>query len=220
MAIYNAGYLSPIRKKLGNAVGRKWRTLNVLAVYQPNVSNPNTEAQQTVRTRFRNAAQFAMHAASVLVDGLRDYCRGRVAPPRSAFIGLNWANFTAEGDITYEDLQLSYGSLDEPVLDGAAGVGTPLTVSYHLNTTFVSSLTCQSDDIIHLCAYDPTLKRMFVTDSPVTRSDDEISITFPSVVGSHRVHCYLFAIGAANSDTEGKTSMTVYGGNPTITPQS
>lgn len=217
MAIYNAGYLSPIRKKLGNAVGRKWRTLNVLSVYQPNVSNPNTEAQQLARTRFRNASQFAMRAAGILGIGMEDYCRGSVMPPRAAFMHINYPLFSGDGEITYADLQMSYGSLDAPVVDGAAGVATPLTVSYHLNTDFVESLTCDNHDMIYLCAYDTVLKRMFVTDSPVIRADDEISITFPSAAGGHRVHCYLFAIGKAAGKTEGKTSMTVYGGNPTVT---
>lgn len=217
MALYNAGYLSPIRKKLGNAVGRKWRTLNVLAVYQPNVSNPNTEAQQMQRTRFRNASQFAMRAAGVLGLGMADFCRGNVMPPRAAFMHVNYPNFTGEGEITYAELQLSYGPLDAPVVDGAAGVATPLKVSYHLNNDFVESLTCSSHDEIYLCAYDPMLKRMFVTDSPVVRGDDEINLTFPSTAGGHRVHCYLFAIGKDHARTEGKTSMTVYGGNPTVT---
>lgn len=217
MALYNAGYLSPIRKKLGNAVGRKWRTLNVLAVYQPNVSNPNTEAQQVQRNRFKRASQFAMRAAGVLSLGMADYCRGNVMPPRAAFMHINYPNFSADGDTSFDEMQVSYGSLDAPVVDGPASVATPLKVSYHLNNNFVTSLTCDSQDKIYLCAYDPQLQRMFVTDSPVVRGDDEIDITFPSIVGGHRVHCYLFAIGGNHATTEGKTSMTVYGSNPTVT---
>jgi hypothetical protein len=217
MAIYNAGYLSPIRKKLGNAVGRKWRTLNVLAVYQPNVSNPNTEAQQMQRNRFRDASQMAMRAAGVLGIGMESYCRGNVMPPRAAFMHINYPNFRSDGDIEYAEMQFSYGALDAPVIDGPASVSTPLKVSYHLNNDFVESLTCSSHDVIYICAYDPMLKRMFVTDSPVVRGDDEINLTFPSLVGGHRVHCYLFAVGKDHATTEGKTSMTVYGSNPTIT---
>lgn len=217
MAIYNAGYLSPIRKKLGNAVGRKWRTLNVLSVYQPNVSNPNTEAQQLQRNRFRSASQFAMRAAGALSIGMENYCRGNVMPARAAFMHINYPNFTSDGDIQYAELQMSYGALDAPVVDGPAGVATPLQVSYHLNNDFVESLTCSSHDKIYICAYDPMLKRMFVTDSPVVRGDDEINLTFPSIAGGHRVHCYLFAVGDDRARTIGKTSMTVYGGNPTVT---
>lgn len=216
MALYNAGYLSPIRKKLGNAVGRKWRTLNVLAVYQPNVSNPNSEAQQIVRWRFGTAAKMAMHAAGVLGLGLRDYCTGRVAPPRSAFIGMNWPNFGVDHEISYEDLQFSAGSLDAPVPDGAPGVSTPLTVSQHMNTSFVASLTCNSHDLVYMVVYDKILDRFFLSDA-ATRSSDELTITLPSVCGSHRVHVYTFAVGAKATNTEGKTSPTVYIGNPTVT---
>lgn len=216
MALYNAGYLSPIRKKLGNAVGRKWRTLNVLAVYQPNVHNPNTEAQQIVRWRFGSAARLAMRAAGILGIGLRDYCRGNVAPPRSAFIGLNWVNFHADREISYEDMQFSAGSLDAPVPDGAPGVGTALRVSQHINTDFVEGITCDNHDLMYMVAYDKQLDRFFISDAK-PRGEDEIFIEFPSAAGGHRVYCYLFCVGAKNQITEGKTSPTVYLGNPTVT---
>lgn len=216
MAIYNAGYLSPIRKKLGNAVGRKWRTLDVLAVYQPNVSNPNTEAQQLVRQRFAAAAKMAMQGAGILGIGLNDYCRGRVAPPRSAFIGMNFNQFTDGSSVTYSALQFSAGSLDAPTPSGVPGVATPLTISMHVDTDFVEGLTCNSHDLMYLFAYDPELKRFFVSETGV-RSDDEIAIVFPSMCGGHRVHVYMFCVGAKTYNTEGKTSPTVYIGNPTVT---
>lgn len=216
MALYNAGYLSPIRKKLGNAVGRKWRTLNVLAVYQPNVHNPRTESQQAVRARFGAAAKLAMRAAAVLGVGLNDYCRGRVAPPRSAFIGMNWNNFSSMAEPQYSAMQFSAGSLDAPVVDGAPGVATPLTVSLHMNTDYVQGLTCNSHDLLYVVAYDSILNRFFM-ESGRTRSDDEASIEFPSAAGGHRVHVYVFCVGAKDYPTEGKTSPTVYVGNPTVT---
>lgn len=218
MAIYNAGYLSPIRKKLGNAVGRKWRTLDVLAVYQPFVSNPNTDAQKSVRGRFGTLATMAMRAAEAINAGFATVCAGTKVPQRSMFIRKNWANviYNGPGDITvdYTELILSEGSLNNPINQGNAQFGDPLTVTVNLDAdTTAHGEFVDKDDTIHLVVIDTANGNVYIADA--VRADNSISCLVPASANGHRVHAYLFAVGKGDLDM-GRVSATVYCGSGTI----
>lgn len=218
MAIYHAGYLSPIRKKLGNAVGRKWRTLDVLAVYQPNVSNPNTQAQQYVRKRFTYLAKMAMRSALAITKGFTNATNGTKVPPRSKFIGMNFGNVSYDGSYTvnYSNFIFSTGSLEPAEFEGSVDVSSPLTATVNLtDPEYSESDNYNSHDLVYLVAFDTILQRAFLSDSRVRR-DDSISMDFPVGIGGHLMHFYLIAVGASGYPTEGKNSETVYVGSATV----
>lgn len=115
MAKYNAGYLSPIKNKLGNAVGRKWRNLNILSVYQPDVSNPRTTAQQLNRAEFKAVSSLGRMMRRISVLGFRNFCAGTKVFPRAMFVKLNKSIATADSvdsvTIDYSEMVVSRGSL-------------------------------------------------------------------------------------------------------------
>lgn len=218
MAIYNAGYLSPIRKKLGNAVGRKWRTLDVLAVYQPFVSNPNTSAQKQVRLRFSTLATMAMKAAEAINAGFATVCAGTKVPQRSMFIRKNWANVIADSDtqvtVDYTELILSDGSLNNPVNSGNASFADPLTVTVSLDAdTTAHGEFIDKDDTIYLVAIDTETGNVYI--GQAVRADASVSCVVPASANGHRVHAYLFAVGKGDLDM-GRVSSTVYCGSGMI----
>lgn len=216
MAIYNAGYLSPIRKKLGNAVGRKWRTLDVLAVYQPFVSNPNTNAQQLVRTRFAAAAHLAMAFATAIKIGFKGICDGTKVPQRSMFIKKNWGCITASGPgestVSYTDLVIAEGGLPECQF-GNLDFTEPLQVKVPMTDTSELPGTNGSDKV-YLYAYSPEAGAGMMGDV-VTRADDEVKVEVPSYWNGHRVHVWGFAVGAGASNA-GRISPSRYLGAGTI----
>lgn len=218
MAIYNAGYLSPIRKKLGNAVGRKWRTLDVLAVYQPFVSNPNTDAQKNVRGKFGTLAGLAMRLAAVCEIGFSSICKGTKVPQRSMFISKNWDNISGEYpafSVSHEDLVLSAGSLNVPDYTGTLDFTSPLTVKQGLTSySGTSTAFMDVDDNVYMVVYDPEADMSWF--ASVKRSDERVDVTVPALANGHRVHCYLFAVGADGKLDEGKVSNTLYLGTGTI----
>lgn len=215
MAIYNAGYLSPIRKKLGNAVGRKWRTLDVLAVYQPFVHNPNTEAQQLVRTRFAAIARLAMAFDMAVKLGFENICKGTKVPQRSMFIKKNWSCVSAStpgtATMDYTGMVVAEGSLPEAGF-GSASYAEPLTVEVPLTDTCELPFT-SSNDIVYLFVYDPEAG-LGVMDT-ATRADETIKVIVPSLWNGHRVHVYGFAIGNG-SENKGMVSPSRYLGSGTI----
>lgn len=218
MAIYNAGYLSPIRKKLGNAVGRKWRTLDVLAVYQPFVSNPNTAAQKSVRGRFGALATMAMKLGAQVEAGFKSVCNGTRVPQRSMFIRKNWgvSHYDAPGPATidYTEMVISDGSLNVPVTSGNADFSDPLSVAVHMTADSTAHGEFRDkDDKIYLVVYDTVDGNVYEADG--VRADSDLTCAVPASANGHRVHVYLFAEGKGDLDM-GRVSPTVYCGSGTI----
>ena len=217
MAIYNAGFLSPIRKKLGNAVGRKWRTLDVLAVYQPFVSNPNTEAQQLVRTRFGAAASLSNAFKRALLLGFAGICKGTKVPERSMFIKKNWSHIMADtpgaATVDYTELVIAEGTLPE-VLFGNASFAEPLQVEVPLtDTTGIDG--ADAHDKVYMFVYSPEAGAGIVSDGRNTRADESMAVNVPAYWNGHRVHVWGFAIGNG-IDNKGVISNSRYLGSGTI----
>lgn len=218
MAIYNAGYLSPIRKKLGNAVGRKWRNLDVLAVYQPFVHNPNTDSQKSVRSRFGAAATLAMHMAAAVEMGFEATCRGTKIPQRSMFIKKNWSEFLADTPthvtVDYTELKLSAGGLTVPSKNGNLDFSDPLSVNVAFNAySGESTATIDKDDVVVVVAFDPTANMCYLKEG--SRDDNGVTVSVDMLSNGNTVYVYAFAIGGG-SLTLGKASETVYLGSGTI----
>lgn len=216
MAIYNAGYLSPIRKKLGNAVGRKWRNLDVLSVYQPNVRNPKTSAQQINRYRFGALSRIAMNVATTLLLGFEAVTRGTKVPVRSYFIKENWSKVTATSagvvTVNYTDLVFSKGGLPlvqfgNPSFSGVLEVVVPLADSG-------SATGADPNDDAYMLVYDVDNGESILSE-PKRRSDEEIVVRVPGYWNGHHVHCYGFGIGGG-TENKGIISNTRYLGTGVI----
>lgn len=218
MAIYNAGYLSPIRKKLGNAVGRKWRTLDVLAVYQPFVRNPRTEPQQLVRTRFGKLAQIAMMLSAGIMLGFEGICKGTKVPQRSMFIKKNWSRVHSDtpstSTVDWEDLTIAQGGLALPTI-GALTAPSANTVNMALNDDGQGDPTViDAADEVYMVLANPS-KNMGLISANVLRVAENITMTVPANWVGDRLHAYVFAIGKGTQDMD-KISNSVYGGSVTV----
>lgn len=216
MAIYFAGYLSPIRNKLGNAVGRKWRTLDVLSVYNGRPRNPRTNAQQLNRTRFGAIANLARSFNAAVKLGFKAICEGTPVPERSMFIKKNWgcvhADTPDQATFDYTEMVCAEGSLPEAGF-GAASFADPLSVEVPLTDT-TSAEGTDPRDKVYLFVYSPEATAGKLGDVKV-RSDESIACNVPSTWVGHRVHAWGFAIGAG-PDNKGITSNSRYLGSGTI----
>jgi hypothetical protein len=217
MAIYFAGYLSPIRNKLGNAVGRKWRTLDVLAVYNGRPRNPRTNPQQIVRSRFGSAASIARAFDSVIKIGLKPLCDGTPVPERSMFIKKNWENFICDTpgavSVEYSELIISEGSLAAPVLANATFTD-PMDVSVAQTDTTGAEGALETD-IVRLFVYSPEAGAGVLGD-PKDREVSTLNVVVPAYMNGHRVHVWGFCYGASGSANAGKVSNSLYLGSGTI----
>lgn len=213
MAIYFAGYLSPIRNKLGNAVGRKWRTLDVLAVYNGRPRNPRTAAQQAQRVKFGFIAIIARAFATAVEKGFKPLCDGTPVPQRSMFIKKN-IGFVMADDPTAPTIDNSKLICAEGGLPNAAfgnvDVSNPLSVEVPLtNTTDVPGAS--STDRVHIFVYNPDQKAGILSEGK-QRVDESVAVNVPTQWNGERVHVYGFVVNADNS----QVSNSVYIGTGSI----
>jgi len=217
MAIYFAGYLSPVRNKLGNAVGRKWRTLDVLAVYNGRPRNPRTNSQQIVRSRFASAASTARAFDSAVKIGFKPICDGTPIPERSMFIKKNWEHFTCDtpGSVTVEwsSLVISEGSFAAPVLANATFTN-PLEVDV-AQTETTSAEGALATDIVRLFVYAPEANAGILGEAE-DRATSTLKVMVPSQMVGLRVHVWGFCYGASGSANAGKVSNSLYLGSGSI----
>lgn len=216
MAIYNAGYLSPFKNKLGNAVGRKWRTLDVIAVYNGTPRNPNTQNQKVVRARMSAISKLAAKCSIFLKRGYTAVCDGTKVPPRAKFIQVNWEKVQSSGSgpatITYADLKFSEGGLPTPSCQ-TADFSDPLQV--HVDMGDTSDIEgADSHDIIYMGVVNSDYVQ-FVAGESVTRSDEQIVAQVPATWNGCHCHVYVYAIGDGPNN-KGITSETVYCGTGVI----
>lgn len=197
MAIYFAGYLSPIRNKLGNAVGRKWRTLDILSVYNGRPRNPRSAAQQTQRAKFAFIATMARAFAPAVNLGFKAICDGTPIPQRSMFIKKNIqhvdATDVANPTIDYPEVVIAEGGLPAAGY-GAPSFADPLSVEVPLTNTS-DAPGADPRDKVYLFVYCPSLTTGILS-APKVRGDESVAVNVPSTWVGTRVHVWGFAIGA------------------------
>ncbi len=217
MAIYFAGYLSPIRNKLGNAVGRKWRTLDVLSVYNGRPRNPRTNAQQINRTHFGGLAKLARAFDSVVKIGFKPICAGTPIPERSMFVKKNWdAVEVSSPDVAtvdYTSIVISEGSLAAPVIANATFTNPQEVDAVQTDTTSVEGAL--ATDIVRLFVYSPEAGSGVLGETE-DRATSALKVMVPDFMNGHRVHVWGFCYGAAGSANAGKVSNSLYLGSGTI----
>lgn len=221
MAIYFAGYLSPIRNKLGNAVGRKWRTLDVLSVYNGRPRNPRTVAQQSARMKFGSLANLAMSFAPAIEIGFKPLCDGTPIPERSMFIRKNYDAVEVQMQegipvgctVDYTGITLADGALPEAQF-GTATFANPLAVEVPLTDSSDGNQALETDKV-RIFVYSPEAGTGMLSTEKV-RDDDSVAVNVPGYWNGHRVHVWGMTYGAPGTANAGKVSNSRYIGSGTI----
>ena len=215
MAIYYASNFGTMRKKVGDGVTRRWRGLKVVAAYNPNPKNPQTDSQQANRGKFGTLSEFARCLANAIDTAMTYQLRNSKVFPRAWFMKTNKGIVTPSGSgfvVTYADAKISKGTLPG-VIFGSPDFDTPEQVE----VSFVSNEQLDGtslDDRVYIAVYNPTAEAA-VLSAPVKRSAQSISVMVPSVWGGNAVHVYGFTMSEA-TDVDVKVSDSMYIGTGTI----
>lgn len=209
MAIYFAGYLSPVRNKLGNAVGRKWRTLDVLSVYNGRPRNPRTSAQQAQRAKFGYIAKLAMAFSTAIEKGFKAICDGTPIPQRSMFIKKNLQHVDvsdiANPTIDFPEVVIAQGGVPAAAF-GTASFADPMSVSVpQTDTSTVPG--AEARDQVYVFVYNKD-HNAGILSAPAARNEAEIVISVPSVWNGEKVQVYGFVL---NRDTNLASNSTYIG---------
>ena len=214
MSKYNQGYLGAQIGKLGNAVGRMWKGRPVMAVYQPNVHNPRTEAQQIVRARFAVLAQLSSAFLSGIREGMGFEAKRYRLTEGNVFIRRNYSQVTAASpddvSINYSGLSVSDGNCPEASFGQVDfGTGQHLQISAPL-TGGGDQPGADDNDSVYLFAYCPEMKQG-VLGSAAKRSAASVAVNVPARWDGMDVHVYGFVVSCNRQHPT--TSATTYCGS-------
>lgn len=183
--------------KVGETVGAKWKDKNTVRVLTK-PSNPNTMAQQTVRTGFGDISKFV----SLFSDQLKTVSalNTRGMSVRNAILKIN-KEMIAQGTLTAGDLVISKGGL--PIPQGAAASATQADgqVTVPLVAITGTNVTTKAKIVIVVVSQTSNLAFVKVVDNTTASETVDTGIT-----GTNPLDVYIYALDYRGSAKVGSLS--------------
>ena len=183
--------------KVGETVGAKWKNKNTVRVLTI-PSNPNTMAQQTVRTGFKDISKFVALFADQIKTVSALNTRGMSV--RNAIIKENKMMVSA-GTLTTADLVISKGGLPTP--QGAAATGAQATGVVTVPVTQITGTNVTPKAKIVVVVVSQTAQQAWVTVDNNTTKNIEVNT---GLTGTEPFDVYIYAIDYRGSAKVGSLS--------------
>ena len=183
--------------KVGETVGAKWKDKNTVRVLTI-PSNPNTMAQQTVRTGFSEISKFV----SLFADQIKTVSalNTRGMSVRNAIIKIN-KEMVSAGSLTAADLVISRGGL--PVPQGAAATGAQANGELTVPVTQITGTNVTQKAKIVVVAVSQSQNMAWVETKDNTTGN--VTIT-TGIAGTEPFDVYIYAIDYRGSAKVGSLS--------------
>ena len=183
--------------KVGETVGAKWKNKNTVRVLTI-PSNPNTMAQQTVRTGFKDISKFVALFADQIKTVSALNTRGMSV--RNAIIKENKMMVSA-GNLTAADLVISKGGLPTP--QGAAATGAQATGVVTVPVTAITGTNVTAKAKIVVVVVSQTAQQAWVAVDDNTTKNIEVNT---GLTGTEPFDVYMYAIDYRGSAKVGSLS--------------
>lgn len=183
--------------KVGETVGAKWKDKNTVRVLTI-PSNPNTMAQQTVRTGFSEISKFV----SLFADQIKTVSalNTRGMSVRNAIIKIN-KEMVSAGSLTAADLVISRGGL--PVPQGAAASGAQANGELTIPVTQITGTNVTQKAKIVVVAVSQSQNMAWVETKENTAGNVTIAT---GIAGTEPFDVYIYAIDYRGSAKVGSLS--------------
>lgn len=195
MAVIKSGILGGVSGSIGNVTGSSWKGIAVLRTKPLSVANPNTPAQQAVRTPWSSLTKLASSITGSIIqlawNGIASKMSGY-----NLFLQKNAQKaFDASGAFVPADLLVSPGtlistSITSTIIDDLGSA--PITWS-----TVLPSVQALATDKAYVAVFDTDGKLVGVSSGVAARSAGTVTITFLETLTSHETYnVYLFFMSA------------------------
>lgn len=183
--------------KVGETVGAKWKDKNTVRVLTV-PSNPNTMAQQTVRTGFSEISKFV----SLFADQIKTVSalNTRGMSVRNAIIKIN-KEMVSDGSLTAANLVISRGGL--PVPQGAAASGAQANGELTIPVTQITGTNVTQKAKIVVVAVSQSQNMAWVETKDNTAGNVTIAT---GIAGTEPFDVYVYAIDYRGSAKVGSLS--------------
>ena len=183
--------------KVGETVGAKWKDKNTVRVLTI-PSNPNTQAQQTVRTGFSEISKFVALFADQIKTVSALNTRGMSV--RNAIIKEN-KEMVAGGSLVANDLVISKGGLPTPGGAAASGAQATGTITIPLVKISGTNVTAKAKIVIVVVSQSASQAWVKVVDN--TTASETVDT---GIAGTDPVDVYIYAIDYRGSAKVGSLS--------------
>lgn len=185
----NQGVFGNWVKRVGNVVGRVVNGQNIYSIYQPNVSNPQTDTQQQIRTKFRMLCKLGSVIASFLKLGLLG-SKGD-GTWLSRFISVNFDKGVTgtwpEFELNYPKLILSQGNVDLPYNPAAQLQGSDINITWTDNSGIGNA---QDNDKVMFVVFNKDKIQSIADTEAADRSSRQASYSLPASWNGDTVYVY------------------------------
>jgi len=213
MAKLSSGILGGISGTVGNVVGGRWRGIDYIRSKPANVKNPNTEAQQAQRKRFKLVIAFLKRIRPLIRAGFRNGARNQTFFNRAMSVNLREAVSGAFPNLELDPqlLVFAQGELPgarSPQMDAsAAGV---ITLTWNNNG---GSGGASDQDGAMALLYNEDTQEVIYSLNGAGRQDELLDIAIPAEWSGDTVAAHI----AFRSEDAPEVSNSRYIGSETAT---
>lgn len=180
--------------KVGNVVGRIRQGRTIVSIYQPNVSNPRTDAQIAQRARFTALAKPLAAMSGFLKVGFHNLDGYKTGNYYSAAIGYNmripniFDEQGSEVEVDLSKLAVSNGNIDLPYSPSATADGTTLSMTWADNSGMGNAL---ATDNVMVLAYNAIKNVSMFNTAIAERAERNATMQLPSAWTGDNVNVWI-----------------------------
>lgn len=195
MAVLKSGILGGVSGSIGNVTGSSWKGIAVLRTKPLSVANPNTPAQQAVRTSWASLTKLGSSITGAILQPVWNGIASKMSG-YNLFLQKNAQHtFTPLGDFIPAGLSISPGTLPSAAVS-VDELASPTVMSFNIATA-LPSVQALSTDKLYAVVVDENGVYLGSVSGTVTRSVGAFSVTANrTLVDGENVYMYAFFMSA------------------------
>lgn len=182
---YN-GILGTMTGKVGGVVGRTWKGINTVSAYQPNVSNPRTNAQLNQRGKLTGLTRLASLLNSGIIKPLWDKDAKKMSG-FNAWIQSNMPFADINGVNAYGDLIISKGKMTATPIINVEMAGGILNFEWEAGVNDAFSMPT---DKAYIAIIATDTEEVFLSSGVIARSAGGFDMAIPQTLAG-KLNIYL-----------------------------
>ena len=195
MAVLKSGILGGVSGSIGNVTGSSWKGISVLRTKPLSVANPNTPAQQAVRTPWASLTKLGSSITGVILQPVWNGIASKMSG-YNMFLQKNaQLAFSSLGDFLPMGLSVSPGTLPSAAVS-VDELASTTVMSFNVATA-LPSVQALSTDKLYAVVVDIDGVYLGSVSGTVTRSVGAFSVNANrTLVNGERVYVYAFFVSA------------------------
>lgn len=195
MAVIKSGILGGLSGSIGNVTGSSWKGIAVLRTKPLSVANPNTPAQQAVRTPWAALTKLASSITGSIIQPVWNGIASKMSGYNLFLQQNSQKAFNSLGAFVPADLLVSPGTLPKAGLTSTSITSSSIMMFNW--STVLPSVQALATDKAYIALFDAEGLLVGVSSGVNARSGGHTGITFNrTLVDGEKIATYLFFFSA------------------------